>query len=371
MELFNVSCIEESLPSINEQVDMDTSFVSICPIMSDASTQTEITMDHLKMFDNNELQNEKKMKRKIMVEAVLDSNESCMFWTGIPKLSVLMFIFDWILPCAKNVKLWLGNKNLQKQSKYCSPKKRMLSLFEEFILTLIKIRRGFDNEETGHLLGVSKSHVSHVFITWVNLLHDCTKPLLEWPTAEMIRFNLPKSFKKHFPETRIIIDCSEVFVQKPRSVAAQRLTYSTYKSHNTFKFLLGIAPNGQVTFLSKLYSGSISDRRIVLKSGFIEKLEAGDNVMADRGFNIRDLLLKKNAKLNMPAFSGGKQLTAGAVLKSRRIASVRIHVERAMKRLKNFKILQGTIPLKLKNSMDQILVIIAVLGNLSDPLVKR
>ena len=122
-------------------------------------------------------------------------------------------------------------------------------------------------------------------------------------------------------------------------------------------------------FISKLFVGSISDREIVKRSGFIQRLEWKDHVMADRGFNIRDLLLRKNAYLNMPAFSMGKQLAPRATGGSRRISSVRIHVERAMERLKNFKILQGVIPLQLKNSLDQILTICAVLSNKEDPLV--
>ena len=93
--------------------------------------------------------------------------------------------------------------------------------------------------------------------------------------------------------------------------------------------------------------------------------------MADRGFNIRDLLLYKNAFLNIPAFSDGNQLSTRAVKKSRKIASVRIHVERAMERLKIFKIIQGVIPLQLKNSVNQICVICAVLSNLQDPLIKE
>ena len=92
--------------------------------------------------------------------------------------------------------------------------------------------------------------------------------------------------------------------------------------------------------------------------------------MADRGFTIRDLLLRKNAQLNIPAFSGGRQLSARAVSESRKNPSVRIHVERAMKRVKNFKILQGVISLQLKNTLDQILTICVVLGNLYEPLVK-
>ena len=179
---------------------------------------------------------------------------------------------------------------------------------------------------------------------------------------------MPKSFKKLFPSTRVIIDCSELYVQKPQSLDDQWITYSSHKSHNTFKFLIGIAPNGQITFLSGLYPGSISDREIVI-SRFVEMLSDGDHVMAVRGFNIQDILLRKNAKLNIPAFSYGKQLSSKAVSKSREIASVRIHVERAIERLKAYKIFQGVMPLKIKNSLDQILIICAVLANLCPPLV--
>ena len=50
-----------------------------------------------------------------------------------------------------------------------------------------------------------------------------------------------------------------------------------------------------------------------MQCGFLDLIESGDNVMADRGFTIRDLLLRENAKLYIPAFSGGKQLSACAV----------------------------------------------------------
>ena len=236
-------------------------------------------------------------------------------------------------------------------------------------MTLIRIRRGFDLTELSTIFGISGPHISRIFTTWVNMLSKYFQPLIEWPSYEKIIENMPTSFQKSFPSTRVIIDCSELYVQKPLSLDGQKATYSSYKSHNTFKFLLGIAPSGQVIFLSRLYAGSISDREIVLKSGFVEILSEGDNIMADRGFNIRDVLLKKDCHLNIPAFSGGKQLSTKAVEKSRKIASVRIHVERSMERLKNFKILQGVIPLKLKNSLDQILIICAALGNLYEPLV--
>ena len=128
-------------------------------------------------------------------------------------------------------------------------------------------------------------------------------------------------------------------------------------------------PSGAITFLSEAFGGSISDKQIVELSG-LHLIEEGDMVMADRGFTIGDLLLALKAKLNIPAFSHGKPLTKKGVQKSRNIASVRIHVERAIGRLKRFAILRGTVPLKRRLLMTKIIRICCVMCNMSDRLAK-
>ena len=59
------------------------------------------------------------------------------------------------------------------------------------------------------------------------------------------------------------------------------------------KALVGITPTGYFSFVLKLWTGNVSDRYITDKSGLLDKLEEGDAVMADKGFNIRDLLTRK------------------------------------------------------------------------------
>lgn len=184
---------------------------------------------------------------------------------------------------------------------------------------------------------------------------------------DVVKANLPQSFKC-FPKTRVIIDCTEIYVEKAFRPAAQRATWSSYKHANTFKLLVGIMPSGAILFMSKLYSGSISDQAIVKQSKFVDYREEGDDVMADRGFNICHLLLKKKATLNIPSFSYGKRLSAKAVKRSRKIAGVRIHVERAIGRMKTFRILSGIIPIKLRFQLNQIITIIAALCNLQERL---
>ena len=75
----------------------------------------------------------------------------------------------------------------------------------------------------------------------------------------------------------------------------------------------------------------------------------------DRGFNLRDLVAKKNAALNIPPFAKGKQLSTKACTKTRRIESLRIYVERAVQRMKKFKLLQGVIPISIAAIANQTL----------------
>ena len=63
-------------------------------------------------------------------------------------------------------------------------------------------------------------------------------------------------------------------------------------------------------------------------------------IMADRGFNIQEMLACKGVKVNVPPFMNESgQFNESELLETRRIASLRIHVERGMERIKNYHIL--------------------------------
>lgn len=55
------------------------------------------------------------------------------------------------------------------------------------------------------------------------------------------------------------MDCSEVFVQIPSSLANKSLPYRDYKSLMSFYGLLGIKAEGVTILASGLWGGSISD----------------------------------------------------------------------------------------------------------------
>ena len=173
---------------------------------------------------------------------------------------------------------------------------------------------------------------------------------------------MPNCFRCLYPRTRCIIDATEIYIQMPSNPTAQQLTFSNYKNRNTLKSLIGITPSGAVCFISDLYGGNISDKKLTAECGILKLLESGDAIMADRGFTIEDIL--PAGRLNE---SG--QLTENERSTTRRIASIRIHVERAIERIKNYQILHN-IPNTIHNSVNQTFFACAILTNFLPPLVE-
>ena len=94
------------------------------------------------------------------------------------------------------------------------------------------------------------------------------------------------------------------------------------------------------------------------------------SVMADLSFTIRDAFKEKNVTLNIPPFmEGRKQLPPEEIQRGRHIASLRIHVERCIGRIKNFKILGQNFPLSMIRIANQIVSVCAWLTNFQPALI--
>ena len=141
----------------------------------------------------------------------------------------------------------------------------LLTVEEQITLTLVRLRLGLQFQDLGKRFGISHQLASRVFNSWIDILAFQLKDLIMWLPKESIQRTLPSSFKELYPKTTCIIDCTEVYLQRPLSLKARTATYSSYKSHNTLKFLVCIAPNGYIMFLSKCYGGRASDRFITKK----------------------------------------------------------------------------------------------------------
>ena len=76
---------------------------------------------------------------------------------------------------------------------------------------------------------------------------------------EVVTSYMPQAFKEQYPSIRVILDATEIVIEQAHLPEIQN-DISSHKNHNTYKALIGISPSGAITFVSKLFSGSISDK---------------------------------------------------------------------------------------------------------------
>lgn len=247
---------------------------------------------------------------------------------------------------------------------------RALNTFQEFTMVMMRLRVGLFERDLAHRFNVSIMTVSRITHSWIRFLRAEFEPLIQTPPSEVLKLHMPKVFKQVCPNTVVIVDCTEFQMEKPSSFDAQSACYSSYKSANTMKALLGITPSGVVSFVSELFPGSTSDKKITVQSGFLDTLKRGDEVMADKGFNCQDELASVGALLVTPCFLKAKsQFSTKETEHNKTIASLRVHVERLMERLKNCHIFDHKIPISLAPIASDLLIVIAGLSDFHPPLI--
>ena len=119
---------------------------------------------------------------------------------------------------------------------FLSPHLVSQSSLSEFFLVLVRLRLGLLQGDLADRFQISIPAVSHVFQKWLRVMYSHLNFLIKWPSREVVRNNLPLSFKELYPNCVCIIDCSEIFIQTPLSFQARSKMYSNYKKHKTIKF---------------------------------------------------------------------------------------------------------------------------------------
>ena len=129
--------------------------------------------------------------------------------------------------------------------------------------------------DLGSRYSVSITTIQNIFLTYLHAFHEiffvgCMNKI---PSLEKNKASLPESFGD-IANCRVIIDCTEFRIESPRKDQnAAALTFSNYKHYLSSKFLIGVAPNGTITFVSKGFPGSTSDKIITDESKIISLLK--------------------------------------------------------------------------------------------------
>lgn len=352
-----------------EDMETETSEDDGAP-MGNADEQQKCTMCGLRLREIIRLQGENRklkgeLSKKALDENFLKDNDSKVkYYTGLPSFSLLMGVLMQVIPSLPKTK------------------ERKLSHFQMLLLTLMRLRLDLPVEHVAHLFDISRQTASNLFIETINVLHAHLSPLVYWPKRHCIQASMPHQFVEMFGNrVTVIIDCFELFIERAQNLRAKAQTYSNYKSRHTMKYLIGITPQGTISFISKGWGGRASDKQITENCGFLQKLSPGDLVLADRGFDIKESVALVGATLKIPAFTRGhSQLNAKDVEETRKLAHVRIHVERVIGCMRSkFNILNDTIRLGFvvpcegedKTLLDKIVVVCCALTNMCPSIVVK
>ncbi|XP_077529339.1 uncharacterized protein LOC144141698 [Haemaphysalis longicornis] len=333
------------------------------------STQTEMTMEDITRLEEENIRllfelcdtRKKLVVHTLTQEAMEEHEDMAQFYTGLPNFALVLALFQLLEPSVSHT------------SRNC------LTKFQEMVIFLMRLRLNLPLQDIAYRFLVSQPTVSRIVNKWLDVAYVRLSMAIRWPERHVLRATMPMAFRKSFgTHVAVILDCFEVFVERSSSFLPRAQTWSAYKHHNTLKYLIGIAPQGVVTFISQGWCGRTSDKVITERCGVLDNLLPGDLVLADRGFTIADEVGLHCAKLVIPAFTKGKpQLSAHEVGKTRKLANVRIHVERVIGLLRNkYRILKYTLPVEVLASeedgptlLDKIVFICAALCNMNNSLV--
>lgn len=315
--------------------------------------------------------------RILELDQIKENKKEFQFWTGFSNYETFYAVFEFLEPRAKNLQYWKGKVTRSRghfsQTKTSKPgPSRKLNLIDEFFLTMVRLRGGLLVEDLARRFNVSTGTVSSVVTSWVTLMYTELKMLCELPSRSVTSTNQSSAIGS-FRDVQVILDCTELFVQNPSKLDARKQFFSNYKHHITYKFLVGISPQMGITYVSRMYGGRASDKFITGDSKNLLKNLDDDKgaVMADRGFLVEGILDDMGVKLYMPAFKGSDrpQLSAHEGEVSEKISNVRIHIERAIQRIKTYHILDGELKLSMKDIAEQVFTVCAYLVNFQPPIV--
>ena len=144
------------------------------------------------------------------------NNAAITYYTGFT-FQMLMACFNFLKRSAESMSYWKGSATVSDSARVgCKPgRKPSLELLDQFFLTLIHLRLGYGPEHLGHLFNIDASTASCVFCTWVNLMYHKFQGIFLWSSRERVDNFMPPCFNHSYPSTRIIIDCTEFFLERP------------------------------------------------------------------------------------------------------------------------------------------------------------
>ena len=249
---------EESDDCSGETEAVNESVSSVATSTDVHGEDIEALVKECELLRRKLVESESKLKSaQLRISSVEYDDKIIQFYIGFTSYKLLKACFDFLGPAVENLNYWgqgkdveTNNDTLDGSDKSSKGRHRTLCPIDEFFLVMIRLRLGLLEKDLAYRFGMSQSTVSRILITWINFLYLQFQYIPFWPSKEMIVADMPESFRRLYPSTRVILDATEVRVEKPGLPNLQQATFSNYKNTNTYKVLIGISPSGVITFVS-------------------------------------------------------------------------------------------------------------------------
>lgn len=274
-------------------------------------------------------------KMSLSESSLRNDAEKVKFYTGLPNFFVLETVM-WLLAPHMD-----GMKNVK------------LSKFQQLLLTLMRLRLDLRNQDLAYRFGVKVSTVTRTVHQMVSIMSSTLVPTaVFWPSRAELRKNLPAALHTTHPDCAVIVDCFTVPFEEPVSRGnpqQHRVSPSSQgagTSNNVLKYLIGVAPQGVVTFVSRGVLGNVSDRSLTESCGLLCKLLPGDVVLASRDLDIADSVAARGARFKIASSFQGEAFcgSEGSPLAGSSCESVPRHVDRVISMVKQrYAMLTGPV----------------------------
>ena len=226
---------------------------------SSRDTQTDISgadMDGMQTEINRLLEENRNLKEKLadkgMHASAFEGNkEKVKYYTGLASFITLTVLLNYLLPYLPR-----GNR-------------RVLSPFQMLIVCFMRLRLNLPVQHIAYLFQLHRTTIANIFVETVSVMYTRLSPLVYWPDRESLRTSMPHQFLEAFgTNVAVIIDCFEVFIERPSNLKARSQTFSHYKHAHTIKYLIGITPQGVIHLFRRVGEGALVINTLLKIVGF-------------------------------------------------------------------------------------------------------
>ena len=168
------------------------------------------------------LQNQLTMER-FGITRFTNDNKLISFYTGFATYAMFLSFYECIEPTAKNMQSMYYQAS---ETIGLSGRKRCMLLVDELFLFLCRLRAGLLEQDLAVRFNCSLATVSRKIVTWANFLYFTLGRIPIWLSRETVDKYMPDCFKELYPNTRVIIDCTEIRTQQPSSLVLNSQLYS-------------------------------------------------------------------------------------------------------------------------------------------------